>query len=50
MIAAVLCREFKWTWQEYMAQPQSFIDTITDMLTAESKQQKRQERNKGGGR
>lgn len=41
-MVAVICREMKWTWQEFMNQPQSFIDTVVDMLTAEAKENKRQ--------
>jgi len=41
MVAALLCREMKWTYQEYQAQPAPFIDTILDMLQAESAAQKK---------
>ena len=37
MLAALVCREMKWTFEEYERQPASFIDTIVLMLQAESK-------------
>jgi hypothetical protein len=36
MLAAVVCREMKWTWEEYQQSPQRFIDIIVKMLTAEA--------------
>jgi hypothetical protein len=41
MIAAALCREMKWTWQEYLDQPLPFLWAITAMLKAESDAAKR---------
>lgn len=41
MQAAIVCREFGWTWLEYQEQPQSFIDTIWDMLHEEARATKR---------
>lgn len=41
MRAAVICREFGWTWNEYWEQPQVFIDVIIDMLNEEAKAQER---------
>lgn len=38
MIAAIICREMKWTWQEYQEQPAFFVDTLITMLQAESRQ------------
>lgn len=38
MLAAVICREMKWTWQEYQDQPAFFVDALLSMLQAESKQ------------
>jgi len=46
MLAAMVCREFKWTWQEYQDQPQVFIDTIVDMMVAEGRENEaRQKKN-----
>jgi len=36
MIAALICRETGWTWQEYGDQPAWFIDVVLEMLKAES--------------
>jgi hypothetical protein len=36
MVAAMICREMKWTLEEYESQPTTFIDTIIEMLKAES--------------
>jgi hypothetical protein len=41
MIAAIVCREMGWTWQEYQEQPVPFIATITAMLNAEAKEVER---------
>jgi hypothetical protein len=38
MAAAVVCREMKWTLKEYESQPSTFIDTIVEMLKAESRE------------
>jgi hypothetical protein len=35
-VAALICREFGWTWEEYRNQPAWFIDIILEMLKAES--------------
>jgi hypothetical protein len=46
MLCAVICREFKWTWQEYQEQPAFFIDMIIAMIQAEAEaQEKNYERN-----
>jgi len=37
MQTAILCREMGWTWEEYMDQPQMFIEIMWDMLQEESK-------------
>jgi len=42
MIAAAICREMHWTWDEYLDQPLSFLQALTTMLKAES-----QHRNSG---
>lgn len=47
MLAAVICREFGWTWEEFWDQPQPFIETIVDMMEAEAKEAKRASK-KGG--
>lgn len=44
MLAALICREFKWTWQEYMDQPQPFLDTIMEMLNAEGMEGERRQK------
>ena len=36
MLAALVCREMKWTYAEYESTPAEFIDTIVDMLQAEA--------------
>lgn len=41
MIAAMICREMKWTFVEYESQPTTFIDTIIEMLKAESREIKK---------
>lgn len=46
MRAAVICREFGWTWNEYWSQPQIFIDTIVSMLNEEAKAQERRNNKK----
>jgi hypothetical protein len=38
MKAAVLCREMKWTWQEYREQPQWFVTMILSMLQNEAEE------------
>lgn len=35
MVAALVCREMKWTWQEFENQPAWFVDVILEMLKAE---------------
>jgi len=36
MVAAMSCREMKWTLEEFESQPTTFIDTVIEMLKAES--------------
>lgn len=36
MVRAILCREMKWTWQEFDEQPAHFIQVLLAMLQAES--------------
>lgn len=45
MVAALICREMKWTWQEYQDQPAKFISTIFEMLQAEAKEAERKSKN-----
>jgi len=40
MIAVLICREYKWTYEEYMNQPADFIKNIIEMLTAEAEDSK----------
>jgi len=35
MMIALVCREMKWTYQEFQDQPSEFIDTVIDMCLAE---------------
>jgi hypothetical protein len=42
MLAAILCREFGWTYNEYMDQPYDFILTIVSMMEEEAKRSKKQ--------
>jgi len=41
MTAALICREFGWTWQEFENQPAQFIDNILAMLQEESREMER---------
>jgi hypothetical protein len=41
MLAAIICREMKWTYQEYQNQPSWFIDIVLEMLQAESAEAKK---------
>lgn len=47
MLAAIVCREMKWTFEEYETQPASFVDTIVLMLQAEASETKRRANEKG---
>jgi len=40
MFMALVCREFGWTYQQYMEQPAHFIDIITEMFKGEGKAKK----------
>jgi len=44
MLAAIICREMKWTFEEYQNQPSWFIDIILEMLQAESAEAKKKQR------
>jgi len=41
MVQAVICREMKWTYEEYLDAPSWFIDMIVDMLQAEARANKK---------
>ncbi|MFA5080304.1 MAG: hypothetical protein WC472_01625 [Candidatus Paceibacterota bacterium] len=41
MRTALLCREMKYTWEEYQNSPAPFIDNLIMMFNAEADQQKR---------
>ncbi len=43
MSAVLICREQKWTIQEYRAQPQWFIAYLFSMLQEEAEEQKRRQ-------
>ena len=36
MLAAVICREYGWTYYEFMEQPWTFIQAVRTYLTAEA--------------
>ena len=38
---AIICREMKWTYDEYLDTPTEFIDTLIEMLRAEAKASKK---------
>jgi hypothetical protein len=38
MVAALVCREMGWTWQEYQSQPSWFAKIVSEMIRAESEQ------------
>jgi len=37
-----ICQETGWTYQEYMAQPKWFIDSLKDKLQIDSKNMKKE--------
>lgn len=41
MVAALVCREYAWTFEEFQAQPSWFIDIILSMLQTEAEQSNR---------
>jgi len=41
MVAALVCREMKWTWEQYRTQPVWFISTILAMLRQEAEELER---------
>lgn len=43
MIAAVICRETGWTFEEYLNTDAAFIDVLLAMLRAEAKAQKKKQ-------
>jgi hypothetical protein len=45
-IAALICREFGWTFEEYQNQPSWFIDIILEMLKAEAEEIKKRMKEK----
>lgn len=36
MQAAIICREFGWRYEDYLEQPEPFLNIILDMLAAEA--------------
>jgi hypothetical protein len=36
MVAALVCREMKWDWEQYQSQPSWFITIIVELLKAEA--------------
>jgi hypothetical protein len=38
MIAAIVCREMKWDWEQFQSQPNWFIDIILAMLREEAEE------------
>jgi hypothetical protein len=41
MSAALICREFGWSWETYQEQPSWFIDIIVSMLREEADESNR---------
>jgi len=41
MIAAIVCREMKWTYRQYLETDAAFVDVILAMLRAEGKASKK---------
>jgi len=41
MVAAILCREMHWTYQEYSEQPTFFIAILLTMMQSESEERER---------
>lgn len=46
-IAAVICREFGWTYDEYLDQPITFIFTVMEMLNAEAEASQNRKKQQG---
>lgn len=42
MMQTIVCREMKWTWQEFQQQPQWLINEIMAYMIAESKTKENQ--------
>lgn len=40
IMSVIICERFGWTYYEYMEQPESFINSIIEMMNAEANQQK----------
>ena len=45
MAAAIICREYGWTWQEYESQPSWFLLVVKSFLRYEAEEARR--KNKG---
>ena len=45
MQAAIVCREMKWTYEEYRSQPIAFITVLCKLFNAEAENAKRQNKN-----
>jgi hypothetical protein len=41
MVAALVCREYGWRYEDYEAQPSWFITTIIEMLQQEAEESNR---------
>jgi hypothetical protein len=41
MIAALICREMKWDWEQYQSQPKWFIDVILSLMQEEAEESNR---------
>ncbi len=44
MVAALICREMKWDWEQYQSQPKWFIDVILSMMQEEAEESKRKDK------
>ena len=44
MVAAQICREMKWTWDEYLDQPMPFLWALTALMKAETKEMEPEKR------
>lgn len=40
MLAALICKEYGWTYDEYLNQPAYWLDLITSMLQADGESSK----------
>ncbi|MCE9585716.1 hypothetical protein K8R04_00120 [Candidatus Uhrbacteria bacterium] len=41
-MAALVCREMGWTWEQFQEQPSWFIDVLTEMFQAEGEHSKKE--------